>query len=79
MGGGNYHWQARVINSAGQSSWVAMGGNPDFSIEFPPAANNSSAPTGCSNQQPSSSPDLFQIDTTNTKATVYFAPSGYAI
>jgi hypothetical protein len=79
MGGGNYHWQARVINSAGQSSWVAMGGNPDFSIEFPPAANNSSAPTGCSNQAPSSSPDLFQIDTTNTKATVYFAPSGYAI
>jgi hypothetical protein len=76
MGGGNYHWQARVINSAGQSSWVAMGGNPDFGVEFPPAANNSSAPTGCSNQAPSSTPDLFQIDTTNTKATVYFAPSG---
>jgi hypothetical protein len=76
MGGGNYHWQARVINSAGQSSWVAMGGNPDFSVEFPPAANNSSAPSGCSNQAPTSSPDLFQVDTINTKATVYFAPSG---
>jgi hypothetical protein len=38
--------------------------------------NNSSAPTGCSNQAPTSTPDLFQIDTTNTKATVYFAPAG---
>lgn len=30
-----YHWQARVANPAGQSSWVTMGGNPDFHVSIP--------------------------------------------
>lgn len=51
MGSGSFHWQARVSNSAGQSSWVSMGGNPDFYIEFSPASNNSSAPS-CGDQAP---------------------------
>jgi hypothetical protein len=29
-----YHWQARISNTAGQSAWVAMGGNPDFSVDL---------------------------------------------
>lgn len=36
---GTYHWQARVNNSAGNSGWVQMGGNPDFK-------SDSNAPTG---------------------------------
>ncbi len=28
-----YHWQATVENADGVSSWVAMGGNPDFGID----------------------------------------------
>ncbi len=28
-----YHWQASVENAVGVSSWVAMGGNPDFGID----------------------------------------------
>jgi hypothetical protein len=31
--GKTYHWQARISNSAGQSSWVAMGGSPDFQVD----------------------------------------------
>ena len=30
---GNYHWQARVSNSAGQSAWVSKGGSPDFVVD----------------------------------------------
>ena len=28
-----YHWQAAVMGVGGASSWVAMGGNPDFGID----------------------------------------------
>lgn len=31
--GTTYHWQARISNGVGQSTWVAMGGNPDFGID----------------------------------------------
>ena len=31
--GKTYHWQARISNPATQSSWVAMGGSPDFQVD----------------------------------------------
>jgi hypothetical protein len=73
MGGGNYHWQARVVNSAGQSAWVAMGANPDFSIKFSPTSNNSSAST-CGDSVTTGTPNLFEIHTAKNSATLYFAP-----
>ena len=30
---GLYHWQARVTNSAGSTSWISAGGNPDFQVD----------------------------------------------
>jgi hypothetical protein len=35
-----------------------------------------STPTGCSNQSPTSNPNLFQINAMSTKVTLYFAPAG---
>jgi len=57
--GTSYHWQARTSNSAGQSSWVALGGNPDFKVD-------SSSPTSGSLSSPSS----YTKD--NTKPTLVF-------
>ena len=36
--GKNYHWQARVSNAAGGSSWVSYGGNSEASSDFGVAA-----------------------------------------
>lgn len=38
--------------------------------------SSSSNSGSCSNQAPTSTPDLFQVNTTGTKATLYFAPAG---
>ena len=43
--GVTYHWQAEVTNSAGVSSWVPMGGSPDFGVDTsPPNTFDLSAP-----------------------------------
>ena len=34
--GESYHWQARIGNSIGYSTWMPAGGNPDFFIETTP-------------------------------------------
>lgn len=39
------------------------------------SSSGSSSP-GCSDSKPSHAPDLFQIDTSKTQATLYFTPSG---
>jgi hypothetical protein len=39
-------------------------------------SNNSNSSQTCSSQAPSSAPNLFQINTTNTTALLYFAPAG---
>jgi hypothetical protein len=38
--------------------------------------NSSSKSTGCGNQKPTSSSNLYEIDTTSTTATLYFSPVG---
>jgi parallel beta-helix repeat protein len=32
----SYHWQARISDSNGSSSWVQNGGNPDFGVDILP-------------------------------------------
>ncbi|HLE49236.1 MAG TPA: right-handed parallel beta-helix repeat-containing protein [Patescibacteria group bacterium] len=58
LGAGNYHWQARVDNPAGQSSWVSYGGNSedatDFSIDYSIAS-----PAPCNDSAPTSAPWLY--------------------
>jgi len=49
--GKKYHWQARVSNSSGQSSWVSFGGNNESVSDFQtditnPTATSLSSPTG---------------------------------
>jgi hypothetical protein len=40
------------------------------------SSSNSSGSPSCTNQKPTSSPDLFEIDAISTKVTLYFAPAG---
>ena len=76
LSGGHYHWQARVSNSIGQSSWVSMGGSPDFSVEFPPASDNST-PSSCGDQKPGAkAPWLYgAIARDNSSILLYFTPN----
>ncbi|MCL5438945.1 MAG: carboxypeptidase regulatory-like domain-containing protein [Patescibacteria group bacterium] len=49
--GTSYHWQARINNSAGNGSWVSMGGSPDFRVDTTaPTAGSLSSPTGFSKE-----------------------------
>ncbi len=45
-----YHWQAAVIGNGGISSWVAMGGNPDFAIDASSPITNSIGVLGWSSK-----------------------------
>lgn len=44
-GGTQYHWQARISNTVGGSSWVEMGGSPDFIAGTEPAPTPTTTPT----------------------------------
>jgi hypothetical protein len=53
---GEYHWQARVSNAAGQSSWVSYGGNAESAADFVVAAPDPTpTPTTTSSSNSSSS------------------------
>lgn len=43
--GKTYHWQARTSNPATQSTWVTMGGNPDFTVDTTAPSSPISFPT----------------------------------
>ena len=52
--GTTYHWQAQVSNSAGTSSWVAKGNNPDFGVDTtaPSVPGTPTTTTPTSNNKP---------------------------
>jgi hypothetical protein len=80
--GTSYHWQARVINSAGNGQWSQAGGNPDFVVQsellatpIPIALTTSRPPsTSCEDPVPVSIPNLFHIDMNGTSAKLFFSP-----
>jgi|GEM_PF-3495168 len=84
--GQSYHWQAQVSNAATNSSWVTMGGSPDFSLNnatpsLSPASSvpssttsSSSSIPSCNSSVPVGTPDLFQIDGGKNSLTLHFSP-----
>lgn len=49
---------------------------PSNNTSSTPVSNGPPAPLSCSYGSPSGTPDLFEIDTVNNKATLYFSPAG---